>query len=451
MKMPKPLRDYQIADLSFLMAHERACLLHDPGGGKTPTVCVYMEWVFKTTGLPCIWVMPKSLLEKNIDEILEFSNIKREQIALVDGKNWKAELARRDVAIYVVGPTRFRISWKDFPKAGAVLADEHHKFWKSNKSAATQSLYGKMKSTPRFVGMTGTLINGRMDSAYPTIHVIEPRYYGSYQGFLNHHAVMDDFGNVLTWKNPQRVAEILSKHCIYRSFESVHGPESKVIITETCSMSPKQRAAYEEFETNAILELSDSFLTGATGGVHAIRCRQIMAHPETFGIGVGEPTGKDELLDVHLSHHAETGKPLVLFASLVPEQERLVRLVQAAGMTVGLMNGNVTGAKRSAIEKSFREGTVQVLVCSPAVADVGFNWSHVDTMIFVSLDYMDSTFFQAFRRAIRGKRATPLLIYVLEYRNSIEQRIFQIIERKSKMANSVDPNREVFSLSSEGT
>ena len=36
-----------------------------------------------------------------------------------------------------------------------------------------------------FVPMTGTLIDGRIEAAYPAIHAIEPRYYGNYQSFLN--------------------------------------------------------------------------------------------------------------------------------------------------------------------------------------------------------------------------------------------------------------------------
>lgn len=447
--MPLPLRTDQVADLALRMATPKGGLLNDPGTGKTPTVCVYIEWIFRETGLPTVWVMPKAILQKNFDELLVFSNIRPEQIAMVDGPNWKKELARPGIVVYLMGPTRFRLSHKELPRAGALVGDETHKYWTTNQSATTQALYKFMKNTPRFVAMTGTLISGRLDSAYPVIHVIEPRHYGSYQGFLNTHAVQDDYGTVVAWKNPGHLAEILGRYCSRRSFESVHGKEAKLIINELCEMSPKQKAAYDEFADKALLELEDSFLTGATGGVFAIRCRQLLAHPETYGIDPGTPTGKDERLQIHLDDHERSGKPLVIFASLVPEQERIYRQVQATGMTVALINGNVTGKKRMEAEKAFREGKYQVLVCSPVVADVGFNWSHVDTMVFASLDYMDTTFSQAFRRAIRGPRETPLLIYVLEYRNSIDQRIFQIIERKSKLAASVDATREVFALSAE--
>ena len=447
MTTPLPLRDYQIADLAFMMQTPKCCNLSDPGCGKTPSVCVYIQWVHETTNLPVVWVMPKSLLRKNVDELLRFSHIRRDQIAVVDGSDWKDQLARPGIVCYLMGPTRFRLSHQHLPRSGALVADEPHMYLKTNSSTTSKAFYAFMRHCPRYVGMTGSLISGRLDSCYPTIHIIEPRFYGSYRGFLNHHAVEDSFGNAVAWKNPQRVTEILSKFCIRRTFESVYGPEAKVIQTELCQMSPKQREAYNEFEANALLELEDSFLKGETGGVFAIRCRQIMSHPETFGIDPTTPTGKDERLLVHLEDHKQSGKPLVIYASLVPEQERIERLVRGMGMTVGLMNGNVTGKKRDAVEEGFRKGTVQVLVCSPPIASVGYNWSHVDTMVFTSLNYLDTDFQQAIRRGIRGVRETPLMVFVLEYEDSIDQRIFEIIKRKSQLAASVDSSREVYALS----
>ena len=296
-----------------------------------------------------------------------------------------------------------------------------------------------------FVPMTGTLIKGRLSSAYPIFHCIEPRYYPSFQSFMNHHAHMDEQGNVVGWKNPDRISQIVGKHFISRSFESIYGKESKVIQTELCEMSTKQRAAYDEFEAKAILELENSFLTGKTGGVHAIRCRQIMAHPETFGLA--KTTGKDAMLDLHLENHANSGDRLVIYAAFIAEQERIIGLVRAKGMSCAIMNGNTPTPRRSEIDEKFCANQLQVIVGSPQVATVGFNWEFLNHMIFTTLDPGDDVFYQSYRRAIRGKRITPLLITVLEYENSLDQRTMRNIKRKSKLSQDVDGSREVFDLS----
>jgi hypothetical protein len=72
-------------------------------------------------------------------------------------------------------------------------------------------------------------------------------------------------------------------------------------------------------------------------------------------------------------------------------------------------------------------------------------------VIFVSLDYMDTSFFQAYRRMIRGVRKTPLRITILEYARSLDRRIFRIVQAKSGLARAVDPTREVHELGKAGT
>lgn len=452
MTQPLPLRDYQTTDLAFLIAKKRALLLHDPGGGKTPTACVWLYYQAVFRQKRSIWVMPKSLFGKNQDELLRFTNFTPDAIAVIQTQNDLVRALNDErVMVYLMTADRLRMSWTNMFERSydidAIAADEPHMYWSTNSSKRTQAFYQVAKRCRYFLGMTGTLITGRLDSAYPMIHAIEPHYYPSYEAFMAHHAIMDDYGRAMAWTNTDRIVEILSRHSIRRSFESIYGKEAKVVITERVAMSPKQRKSYEEFEEKAVLELEEDFLQGATGGVFTLRCRQIMAHPETWCLAEGEKTGKDELLEVHLANHQRTGKPLVIYASLVPEQERIAKLVRSSGMTVGLLNGNVSGANRQEIDRLFRAGDIQVVVGSPAVATVGFNWDHCDHVVFVSVDYRADTFTQAYRRCVRGVRATPLLITVLEYENSIDQRMFSILKRKSELESRVNTDREVIDLS----
>lgn len=443
--MPLMLRDYQIQDLGFVMATPRCLLLSDPGTGKTPTVCVAMAWRWREAREKTIWVMPSQLFRKNVDELLRFTDFTPEMVSVVQGKTLDPE-----AVVYLMTADRLKSYGHEFleaqPSIQMLVADELHMYWSTNNSQRTQAWYRLMRRIPRFIGMTGTLITGRLDSAYPAIHVIEPRYYPSFNAFMSHHEVKDDYGKRLGWTNIERITSIIGRHAIRRSFESIYGPEAKVVITERAEMSPKQREAYSEFEANALIELEDAYLSAPTGGVFAIRCRQIMGHPETFGLAKGELTGKDQLLQIHLADHQRTGKPLIVYASLVPEQERITRLVQEAGMSVRLLNGDTSAAKRGEIDQAFQRGDFQVLVGSPQIATVGFNWSHVDHIVFASIDYRADTFTQAYRRAIRGVRTTPLLITVLEYERSIDQRIMQIVRAKSRLENQVDATREVLAI-----
>lgn len=449
---PEELREYQIQDLAFYIANPRCANLSDPGTGKTPSVCVYAYYLWVEKKVKTAWAMPKSLLKKNYDELLRFTEFQPDEVVIVDGtpSQRAAQMADPRAKVFLMGFKRFSDDWrtlrKHHPDMKALLVDEIHMGYGGAKSDRTKQMWIAMREMEHFLAMTGTLVNGRLDSAYPTIHVIEPRYYPTYNNFLNHHALMDQFGKIYGWRNHDKLKTILKHHTIRRTFEEVYGAEEKVILVEKCEMSPKQREAYSEFEDKAMLELTDDYLDGtASPGVHAIRCRQICAHPEFFGLEVGM-TGKDEMLDIHLENHRNTGEPLIIFSALVPEMERIFKLVHGKGMTVGLINGSTSMKDRVLFDEAFRSGKLQVIVASPATAGVGFNWAHVDRMIFCSMDYQDSSFFQGYRRAIRGKRTKPLAIHVLCYRDSVEERILQVVTKKSRMANAVDETKEVFEL-----
>ena len=277
----------------------------------------------------------------------------------------------------------------------------------------------------------------------------------------------------------ERLRPIIQAHSSRRSFRDVFGDKAIVLrvgadysatiwmrtltLIVRAPMAPSS-AKYDEFHKNAILELEDRWLDGTLPGVNTIRCRQIMAHPEhvelpieyndkgkpiawkVYNLVGNEETGKDAAIALHLTDHLNTGKPLLIFAALVEEQNRVFRLARKIGLRTELINHTVSGPQRFAIDAAFRNGTLDVVVASAATAGVGFNWGHVDHIIFVSIDYQDTNFLQGLMRAMTGEKA-GILVTILEYERSIDQRMFQIVETKSRDANAVDPTRPVISLS----
>ena len=451
--MDKPtLRDYQIADLAFYMAKPRCGNFSDPGTGKTPSVCVYMWWLWSHHKVRSIWTMPKSLLKKNLDELLLFTDFKREDVVIVDSYSKAAKLKRikTDAKVFLMGFRCFADYWpqvlEHHPDVDCLIGDEWHLGFKSDDSQRTQSLYAFM-SVPsrRLVAMTGTIIDGRLDTALPLIQVCEPGHYSNKFAFNVAHAIENDYGQVVAWRNHDRIAQIFRRIAIRHTFEEAYGPEAKVIVHDICDMDPKQREAYDEFEETALLELEDSWLDGTLPGVNQIRARQLMEHPQEFGppLDTIKYTGKEERLLIHLEDHARTRKPLVIFAAFKAQHQRVAKICEEVGLRAAIINSDVSMSRRFAIDEDFRNGEIDVIVASAATAGVGFNWGHVDHVVFMSLDPMDSNFVQAYRRAIRGKREKPLLITIMAYRDSrVEKRIFDIVEKKSALANAVDSTKE---------
>lgn len=460
------LRDYQVADLAFYMRERKCGNLSDPGTGKTPSVCVMQWWLWDGNREKTIWVMPKSLLSKNRLELLRFTPFEPQDVVIVDGTpNQVTEQLRSEAKVFLMGFERFsRIVHGGSipPGVKAIHVDEIHMGFGGHKSKRTKALYEAMRTRPWFLAMSGTLVNGRLDTVYPTIHVIEPRYYPSYDAFLHYHAYCDENDKPIVWLNHDKIAAILQKHCIRRTFKMIYGDQPEVELPELVSMSERHRKLYDELKDKAVLELEKFFVNGSLPGVAYIRCRQLMEHPNRFpdltepgqfvDILKGELTAKEERILIHLEDHKRTGLPLVIFAAFVPQHERLLWLCQEVGLTAAVMNGKVIGKRRDEVDEGFRSGRYQVLICSEAVAAVGFNWQHagaheVDHVIFASMNPVDTAFLQARMRFMRGQRTTPLRVTRLEYADSMDQRVFQIIKFKSKDANKVDASRPVLDFS----
>lgn len=439
--MPKyNLWPTQIEDLAFRIANPRWLDASDMGTGKTPPTVVWFEYLWEHKNVKTCFAGPKSLMVKNKAEVHKFTDFKDNEVIIIDGtpKQRLEQIKTPTAKVFIMGFTRFADDWElileHHPEMDALVLEESHLGVKKHGSKRASRCYKAMKKFTYFGAMSGTFIDGALDSAYPVFRMLEPRYYSSHNSFMRQHAITEPFYNsVVEWTNHEKIEQILKKHSIRRTFEEVHGKELPFYVAEECQMFKAQEEAYLEMHNLGIIELEKDFLVADEPGVAAIRCNQLLAHPETFDFkGV---TGKDEALKIHLENHKRNGEPLIIFSSAVPEQERIANLVDQMGLTVQLINGD---SKNKDIDEEFRNGTYQVVVASPEVASVGYNWGHVNHIIFASVDYSDSNFTQAVGRGIRGKRETQLLVTILFYPHTIERNRFEAIDRKSALKVKVD-------------
>lgn len=446
--MADELRVDQIGDLACYINQPKILNGSDPGTGKTPPTCVYTYHLVQERNMRVAWVQPKSILKKNRDEMLRWGHFSENDVVIVDGTPEKRKKQiHSNPKVMLMGFDRWSAEWSYFrdvyPDLKANVVDEFHLSYPTMKAKRTENWTRSVRTMDVMVAMSGTFIKGRLNSAYPAIHAVEPRFYGTESAFMNYHADYDIYGNLVGWKNHYKLQEIFRRIAIRHSFKDVYGDEKMIVHIEEVDMNPEQAEAYEEFEENALLELEDGYLdSGGIGGVHQLRCRQILQHPESFGLCKNEVTAKDERILLHLVNHQASGERLVIFASFIKEHERLLTLCQKLGLRAACLNGNIPGSKRGELSAAFERHELDVIIATPKTAGIGLNWGFLNHMIFSNLDYEDDAYLQAYRRGMRGVRDTPLWISILKYRKAqVESRIMAIIERKSRDANLVDPTQ----------
>lgn len=459
----------QVPRLAFYIGQKKCMDLSDPGTGKTPPVCVNIGRR-AADGMKTVWVQPLALIDKNVQELMRWTGLPREAIAVLDGSPTKIqkELTKGAVA-FMVGPDRLKTTYNGIFEQGvrAMDTDEHHMCFGGASSKRTGVFLEMSKYMDEGVFMTGTMINGRLDTGYSAIAAIDPRYYpfGYEMSFLNEHAYLDDYGRPIHWYGHEKLGTIFGRHGIRFTFEQIFGKQAVIPEVQWVSMHPAQRKMFDQLRDEAFLELDDFFVDGSEPGPAMIRARQLMEHPNFFpdlrdpdhklglppvDIMPGVLPGKIEALKIHFEDHLRTGKPLLIFAALIPEQYQIQAVAKEMGLNLAIMNGSLSRPQKTRVDLAFQAGEYDGVIATPGVASVGFNWQYIgplrqelDHVIFVSLGYMDSDFIQGYRRAVRENRSSPLRITTLAYYDSLDLRFMQILEQKSKDANLVDPTREV--------
>jgi hypothetical protein len=443
-------RDYQVEDLSRLMMQRKCGLFHDPGTGKTFIMAMYAQYLVRYANEKVVITQPGGIIKKNYRDILFSTDLAPEEVQIVQGTMAEREEQMRSptAQVFLISAQGWANEWEKMqayqPKIRHSFHDECHLAFTTHGSARSQNWYRASRRMESIVPSTGTIIRGRLDSAYPVLHLLAPMYYGSDRAFNLHHGWYDGNGKVIAWKNHDRLAAVLQKVGIFRSFKSVYGEEAKVIQVEKVEMSEGQARIYKTLEATALIELEDSWVDAGNPAVAAMRARQILACPEMFEVKGKTP--KDEALEVHIADHIKSGERLVIFSALTHEQTRIAKLITMLGGTVGHINGTVSNVQRQTIDANFCAGAIQFVVASPATAGIGYNWAFLKTVIFASVDYTDDSFIQAYRRGIRGVRSEAMLILILKYEGTVEDRILEIIDRKSMDHHLVSDGIEPLNL-----
>jgi len=455
--MVEPLWESQVQDVVFAINNKKTGNLSDPGTGKTAPSNVFMYYLWKQLGIKTVFVMPKKLFRQNKKSFEKYSEFDEGDIVIVRGTPaQRKKLMQGNGKVFLVTfsffNSRAKGSMSDYqylkqhqPAVDACVVDEIHMGFGNIQSQRTVNWVQAMRKTQYMLALTGTLIDGKLSSTYPFIHVVEPRYYFNYADFLNQHAELDTWGSPQFWINRDKVKAILDKHTVRHTFAEIHGEENVVIILETVEMEPKHRSIYKKFIDTDSLELEGEIKQMSSGGETALRARQMLQCPETFGYE-GIDLGKDEFILRHMIDASENSKATIIFSTFIDEQKRILKLAQQEGVYARILNGDTTQKEAEAIDSEMLSRKLNIVIGSPACMSVGFDWNHLSSVVFSSIDYKDSNFAQGYRRGIRGKRKTSLAVYVLYYENSVDARIALNVEKKMLLSKDMQEGKKVTEL-----
>jgi len=438
------LRDYQRHGLTWLAELTGlglgACLADDMGLGKTITlIALHLHRAAEGRGGPTLVVCPTSLLGNWEAEIRRFAP--DEPVRRFHGPAKDLEGVTGGFVLTTYGTVRTSASALGGVAWDLVVADEAQHV--KNAQSATARALRTISSRAR-VALTGTPVENNLTELWAILDWAIPGLLGSRNAFRKVWAAPIEAG--VDPARTRQFADLIGPFLLRRrKTDPGIAPElpPKTETDHPLGLTREQVVLYQAFVRDTMERIERAEPEARRGLVLALLTglKQICNHPAQF-LKQANPrlAGRshkldllDELLDTVL---AEDGAVLV-FTQYVALAHLLERHLAARQVPHQLLHGGTPVREREAMVRRFQDGEVPVFLLSLKAGGTGLNLTRADHVIHVDRWWNPAVEAQATDRAHRIGQTRPVQVHRFVTQGTIEQRIAELLARKSALADAV--------------
>ncbi len=444
------LRKYQVTGYRWLKTLSEnglgGILADDMGLGKTLQSIVYMASYPEKCHLV---VCPTSLVYNWQEEVMTYAPHLKTMI--VQGTpEMRQELIKqyKDVNIII---TSYPLLRRDFEYYADVPVDtmfiDEAQFIK-NPGSQNAKAVKKVNARCKFA-LTGTPIENSLTELWSIFDYILPGYLLSHRKFMEEYEkpiVRDEDKDVLASLG-KKIQPFILRRMKKDVLKELPDKLEKKMVTE---LTEKQRQLYMSFFANIKEELNETieqngFERSRMQILSALtRLRQICCHPSTFVENYNGDSGKLELLMEILPGILENEHRVLIFSQFTSMLSIIADRFTEAGISFYYLDGSTKPEERIKMVNAFNEGEKQVFLISLKAGGTGLNLTGADTVIHYDPWWNPAVEDQATDRAYRiGQKNTVNVIRLLT-KNTIEEKIFKLQEKKKDLSDSVIEAKEVF-------
>ena len=391
------LRRYQTFGARYLILQERALLGDDMGLGKTVQVLAAMSHLHALGARHFLVVAPNSVIinwcrevEKHTEmsPVLLHGSERDERLA-----QWRVE---GGVAITTYGTLSKLID--DIETVDYFAADEAH--MAKNPDAIRSKAVAQAADRSQYVAlMTGTALENRLSELQYLVQIVQPGLMPELNKIIDHPS------GVI---KPEDVVRALAPAYLRRTQADVltELPE-RVELEEWVDLTDADKKAYDAAKID------------------------MMSRRLAVNVGDGTRTSaKYERLSEILEEHADAKRKVVVFSYFRQTIEDVCALAGGAPR----ITGDTSGAQRQQIIDEFStDPTATVLVSQIEAGGLGLNLQAAQVVILMEAQFKPSIEWQAIARVHRMGQSRSVMVHRLLARNTIEERLVQLIAEKTQI------------------
>ena len=321
---------------------------------------------------------------------------------------------------------------------GMIVTDEVHKM----KNPSSQQGKGFLKlQAQTMIAMTGTpLMNNPMD-LYIILKWLGYEKHAFYS-FKQHYCVMGGYGGyeVIAYKNLDELQEQLNSIMLRRLQKDVLDLPEKIYIDEYVDMTGKQEQLYKEIEAEITANI-DQIAMSNNPLAQLIRLRQATGYTGILSSKVQESAKMDRMEEL-VEEALSTGKQVIIFSNWSQITDEVKNRLRK--YNIGVITGETKDHERQILVERFQNHEIQIMLGTIGAMGTGITLTAATVEIFMDEPWTMANRVQAEDRAYRIGQKNNLTIYFLLTKNTIDERIHEIVYKKGLMADAiVDGNSKV--------
>ena len=347
------------------------------------------------------------------------------------------ELLKRDIEFYKELNYKFRF----------VIADEAQYLKNSNTQNAKS--IKQIKADTRYA-LTGTPIENSLSELWSIFDFIMPGYLFTYRKFKNTYEtpiVRDNDEKAMA-----KLKMLIEPFVLRRNKKEVltELPDKTVTVLNN-EMKEEQKNIYLTYLAKAKQELAEQIDLNGYENSHMqilaalTRLRQICCHPSLFISGYKDGSSKLEQCMEIIQEATNAGHKILLFSGYTSMFEYIEKELKQRNIKYFKLTGATKVDERIKLVDEFNENPeIKVFLISLKAGGTGLNLTGADMVIHYDPWWNVSTENQATDRAYRIGQKNNVQVYKLITKNSIEEKIYELQEKKAKLADNMLDTKTTF-------
>ena len=315
---------------------------------------------------------------------------------------------------------------------GMIAADELHMC----KNVTAQQSKGFLElRADTMIAMTGTpLMNSPMD-LYIFLKWLGYETH-SFYSFKNHYCVMGGYNNyeIVDYRHLDELQDKLNTFMLRRLKKDVLDLPEKTRVTEYVDMTPKQAVIYREVH-NELSANIDKIKASNNPLAEMIRLRQATGYTGILSSTIQESAKLDRMEEL-VEESIANNKQVVIFSNWTQMTDAIYERLHQK-YTLSVITGQTPDDLRQHNVKEFQEGRSKVMIGTIGAMGTGLTLTAGTIEIFMDEPWNRAKKEQAEDRCHRVGTTENITIYTLICKDTIDERIYNLVQEKGMMADKI--------------